>query len=47
MRYAERGRRLTPEQESAIRAFGATGSLRSLAAEFGVGYETVRAVLNE
>ena len=46
-RYSERSRRLPPEQESAIRALGATGSLRSLAAEFGVGYETVRAVLNE
>jgi hypothetical protein len=44
-RYSERSRRLTPEQESAIRAFGATWSLRSLAAAYGVSHETVRAVL--
>jgi hypothetical protein len=29
----------------AIHAFGATRSLRSLAAEFGVNHETVRAVI--
>jgi hypothetical protein len=40
-----RARRLTPDQEAATRAFGAPRSLRSLAAEFGVSRETVRAVI--
>jgi hypothetical protein len=36
--------RLTLEQEQAIRALAGTRSLRSLAADFGVSHETVRAV---
>ena len=44
-RYRVRARKLTPEQESTIRALAATKSLRSLAADFGVSHETVRAVL--
>ena len=42
---APRRRTLSSEQEAAIRALAATRSLRSLAAEFGVSHETVRAVL--
>jgi DNA-binding GntR family transcriptional regulator len=45
-RYRARARKLTPDQETSIRAFGTTKSLRALAAEFGVSHETVRAVLN-
>ena len=44
-RYARRPGKLTPAQESAIRALAQTRSLRSLAADFGVSHETVRAVL--
>ena len=40
-----RRRRLTPAREAAIRALAGTRSLRSLAADFGVSHETVRAVL--
>ena len=40
-----RQRKLSPQQEAAIRALAGTKSLRSLAAEFGVSHETVRAVL--
>jgi len=36
---------LTLSQESEIRALARTKSLRSLAADFGVSHETVRAVL--
>ena len=43
-RYGARARKLTPDQEATIRALGATKSLRSLAADFGVSHETVRAV---
>ena len=46
-RYRARPRKLTPEQEDAARALAATRSLRSLAADFGVSHETVRAVLGE
>ncbi len=46
-RYRARPRKLTPAQESAIRALAATRSLRSLAADFGVSHETVRAVLRQ
>ena len=46
-RYRARARRLTAEQESAIRALAATKSLRSLAGEFGVSHETIRAVLRQ
>ena len=42
-RYLQRPRKLTPAQVSAIRALAATRSLRSLAADFGVSHETVRA----
>ena len=38
-------RKLTVEQHAAIRALAATKSLRSLAADFGVSHETIRAVL--
>jgi hypothetical protein len=41
---APRPRKLSPEQEAAIRTLVGTKSLRSLAAEFGVSHETVRAV---
>ena len=44
VRYSLRARRLTPAEESAIRALGASKSLRSLAADFGVSHETVRAI---
>ncbi len=44
-RYARRPCKLTPAQESAIRALAQTRSLRSLAADFGVSHETVRAVI--
>jgi DNA-binding CsgD family transcriptional regulator len=44
-RYARRPGKLTPAQESTIRALAGTKSLRSLAADFGVSHETVRAVL--
>jgi hypothetical protein len=46
-RHGTRARKLTPEQESTIRAFAATRSLRSLAAEFGVSHETIRAVVRQ
>ena len=44
VRYSLRARKLTPTEESAIRALSATKSLRSLAAQFGVSHETVRAI---
>ena len=44
MRYSSRALKLSPAEESAIRALSATKSLRSLAADFGVSHETVRAV---
>jgi hypothetical protein len=40
-----RQRKLSSEQEATIRALVQTRSLHSLAAEFGVSHETVRAVL--
>ena len=40
-----RHRKLSPAEEADIRALAATKSLRSLAADFGVSHETVRAVL--
>ncbi len=40
-----RVRKLSLDQESAIRTLAQTKSLRSLAADFGVSHETVRAVL--
>ena len=46
-RYRARARKLTPEQESAIRALASTRSLRSLAVDFGVSHETIRAVVRQ
>ena len=46
-RYRTRARRLTPEQEAEIRALAGTRSLRSLAADFGVSHETIRAVVRQ
>jgi len=46
-RYRARARRLTPEQESKIRSLAGTKSLRSLAAQFGVSHETIRAVVRQ
>jgi DNA-binding NarL/FixJ family response regulator len=39
-----RRRKLSPEQEAAIRANAGNHSLRELAAEFGVSHETIRTV---
>ena len=44
-RYHCRAHKLAPAQEATIHALAGTRSLRSLAAEFGVSHETVRAVL--
>lgn len=44
---APRCRVLTEEQEAAIRALASSRSLRSLAADFGVSHETVRAILQQ
>ncbi len=44
-RYARRSRKLTPADETAIRVLAGTESLRSLAADFGVSHETVRAIV--
>ncbi len=41
----QRSQRLSPEELAAIRSLALTKSLRSLAAEFGVSHETVRAVI--
>jgi hypothetical protein len=46
-RYRARARKLTPEQESTICALAGTKSLRSLAADFGVSHETIRAVVQQ
>ncbi len=46
-RYRGRARRLTVEQESAIRSLAGTRSLRSLAVDFGVSHETIRAVVRQ
>jgi len=43
----QRVRRLTIEQEAAIRALAGTKSLRTLAADFGVSHETIRAVTRQ
>ena len=43
-RYSLRARKLTAVEEATIRALAATRNLRSLAAEFGVSHETVRAI---
>ena len=42
--HAPRRRKLSPEQEAAIRANAGNRTLRELAADFGVSHETVRAV---
>jgi hypothetical protein len=46
-RYRARARKLTAEQEAAIQSLVGTKSLRSLAPEFGVSHETIRAVLRQ
>ena len=43
---ASRRRRLSPEQEAAIRSLAATKSRGAEAANFGVSHETVRAELH-
>ena len=43
--HTPRRRKLSPEQETAIRAEAGYRSLRELAAEFGVSHETIRAVV--
>jgi transposase len=45
--YRSRARKLTAEQESAIHALAETRSLRTVAADFGVSHETIRAVLRQ
>jgi hypothetical protein len=46
-RYRARARKLGVDQEATIRALAATRSLRSLAAEFEVSHETIRAVVRQ
>ena len=46
-RYRGRARRLTVEQETTIRALTGTRSLRSLAVDFSVSHETIRAVVRQ
>ena len=43
--HAPRRRKLSPEQEAAIRALAGTKGLRWLGAAFGVSHETVRGVI--
>lgn len=43
--YTRRAAKLRAAHESAITALAGTKSLRSLAADFGVSHETIRAVL--
>jgi hypothetical protein len=43
--YRARARKLTAEQEAAIRALAGTKTHRSLTVEFGVSHESVRATL--
>ena len=40
-------RKLSPDQESAIRILARTKSLRNLAADFGVSHETVRRMIKD
>ena len=42
--HSPRRRKLSPEQEAAIRAQAGIRTLRELAADFGVSHETVRSV---
>lgn len=46
-RYHSRVRELTSQQEATICTLAATRSLRSLAAEFDVSHETIRAVVRQ
>ena len=43
--HAPRRRKLTREQEEAIRVNAGNRTLRELAADFGVSHETIRAIL--
>ncbi len=43
----QRPRRLSEDERSAIRSLADRKSLRSLAADFGVSYETVRRVIRD
>ncbi len=43
--HAPRRRKLSPEQEGAIRGEASNRTLRDLAATFGVSHETIRTVL--
>jgi hypothetical protein len=43
--HAPRRRKLSPEQEAAIRGEAGDRTLRRLAAEYGVSHETIRTVL--
>ena len=45
-RYAHRPGKLTPAQESTIRALASTKSLRSLATAYGVSHETIRNIIH-
>ena len=45
--HAPRARKLSPEQEAALRGVASDRSLRELAAAFGVSHETVRRALRE
>jgi hypothetical protein len=45
LRNARRARKLSPAQEAEVRSLAGTKSLRSLAADFGVSHETVRAIV--
>jgi DNA-binding CsgD family transcriptional regulator len=44
-RYNSRLRKLTPPQQDEIRSLASSKSLRSLAADFGVSHETIRAIV--
>jgi hypothetical protein len=43
----QRPSRLSPDEEVGVRQLAETSSLRDLAAVFGVGHETIRAVLRK
>ena len=45
--HAPRRHKLSSEQESAIRGEAGNRTLRSLAADFGVSHETIRAVVRQ
>jgi hypothetical protein len=46
-RYRTRTQKLTTDQDTTIRALAGTKSLRTLAADFDVSHETIRAVIRE